>query len=101
MAVAAEDLIDAEVVYALPGEQTRLAVRVPRGTTIRAAIERSGLLQRHPDIDLDRSAVGVYGKRAVMSGIVRQGDRVEIYRPLVADPEASRRRRAAKRAVRR
>jgi len=100
MAAAPEDLIDVEVVYALPDEQMLFAVRVPRRSTIRAAVERSGLMQRYPDIDLDRCAVGVYGKRVVMNGTVKPGDRIEIYRPLVADPKQSRRRRASKRAGR-
>lgn len=99
MAAAPEDLIDVEVVYALPDEQMLFAVRVPRGSTLRTAIEHSGVMQRYSNIDLDRCAVGVYGKRAVMDDEVERGNRIEIYRPLVADPKESRRRRASKRAA--
>ena len=84
-----------EVVYALPEEQLLIALDVEEGTTVRQAIERSGILQRVPGIDPEN--VGIFG-RAVPSGtLLRDGDRVEIYRPLIADPKQARRNRAVRR----
>jgi len=82
-----------EVVFALPEEQVLLALEVEEGATVRLAIERSGLLSRYPEIELARSRVGVFGKRVELNTLLRENDRVEIYRPLVADPKEARRRR--------
>jgi uncharacterized protein len=95
-----EGCVRVEVVYALPGEQRIFVVDLPRGATIRAAIERSGVLHRYPELDAGRLTVGIFGERAAMETVVAHGDRIEIYRPLVADPGESRRRRAGKRAGR-
>ncbi len=85
-----------EVAYALPDEQVLLSIQVPAATTVRQAIERSGILQRFPDIDLGgANKVGVFGKLRGLDEPLRPHDRVEIYRPLQADPKESRRRRAA------
>lgn len=84
-----------EVCYALPGEQALVKLRVAEGATLRAAIERSGLLRRFPQIDLAVARVGVFGKLRDLDARVEDGDRVEIYRPLHADPKEARRRRAA------
>ncbi|SFF61727.1 hypothetical protein SAMN04488120_1136 [Fontimonas thermophila] len=89
------DLIQVEVAYALPAEQWILKVDVAPGTTIRAAIERSGILARFPEIDLSRNKVGCWGHLAALDDVVRSGDRIEIYRPLIADPKEVRRRRAS------
>ena len=86
--------ITVEVAYALPQEQTLLRIEVPAGTTLRGAIERSGILQRHPQIDLARDRVGVFGRVASLDDALRAGDRVEIYRPLLVDPKDARRARA-------
>lgn len=83
-----------EVVYATPAAQRRYAVDLPPGGTVRAAIERSGVLRDHPHIDLVRDRVGVYGKLVALEDVLEEGDRVEILRPLVADPKAARRQRA-------
>lgn len=88
------EMIAIEVAYALPGAQDVVALQVPAGTTLRDAIERSGLLARHPDIDLTRAACGIYARPARLDTVLRDRDRVEIYRPLIADPKAARRRRA-------
>jgi len=89
--------IRVEVAYALQTEQVVLPVRLPAGATIAEAIQRSGMLLRYPEIDLRASGVGVYGKLAQLDHPLRDGDRVEVYRPLTADPKEARRRRAAER----
>ncbi|ABI57251.1 RnfH family protein [Alkalilimnicola ehrlichii MLHE-1] len=95
----AEQMMTVEVAYAEPDEQVLLTVEVPEGATVEEAIERSGVLQRFPDIDLDGvNKVGVFGKLRKRSDVLRPYDRVEIYRPLQADPKESRRRRAAGKA---
>lgn len=83
-----------EVVYALPERQVVIALEVGEGTTALAAIERSGILQQFPEADPRRDGVGVFGKRVTLDRPLREGDRVEIYRPLIADPKAARRERA-------
>lgn len=82
-----------EVAYALPDRQVLLVLEVEEGTTTRQAIERSGILQRYPGIQLAQGRVGIFGKRVELDTPLRDGDRVEIYRPLVADPREARRRR--------
>ena len=86
-----------EVVYALPETQTVLRVQLPAGATVAEAIAASGICGRHPEIDLARQPVGVFGHRVSLERPLRPDDRIEIYRPLAADPKTSRRRRAAKR----
>lgn len=85
--------IEVEVVYALPQRQEVSKVRLPEGATLLQAIEASGLLERHPNLDLSR--VGIYGKLAKKETPLRDRDRVEIYRPLLADPKEVRKQRAA------
>jgi len=89
------DALAVEVAYALPAEQVIVALRVERGATLRTAIERSGILERFPDIDLARDGVGVFGVSRGLDEAVADGDRIEIYRALLADPKDTRRRRAA------
>jgi hypothetical protein len=95
--------ITVEVVYATPDTQAVRVVRVPARTTVAQAIAVSGLLAQFPQIDLSRQAVGVFGSRVRLRDCVADGDRIEIYRPLQADPKEMRRRRArrAARSVRR
>ena len=83
-----------EVVYALPSvaDATRVSLRAP--ATLRDAIAASGVLERHPEIDLVRQACGVFGRRRPLDAALADGDRVEIYRPLAIDPREARRRRA-------
>ncbi|MDD5580748.1 MAG: RnfH family protein [Methylobacter sp.] len=85
-----------EVAYARPEEQVIIVLKVPDGTTIETAIKASGLLSRFQEIDLSEAKVGIFGKVCKLDQIVRQGDRIEIYRPLVHDPKEARRQRAAK-----
>jgi putative ubiquitin-RnfH superfamily antitoxin RatB of RatAB toxin-antitoxin module len=80
-----------EVVFALADRQELLAVELPAGSTVGAAIERSGLAKRFPEFDLDALQAGIWGKPRARSHVVREGDRVEIYRPLERDPREARR----------
>jgi putative ubiquitin-RnfH superfamily antitoxin RatB of RatAB toxin-antitoxin module len=84
-----------EVVFAKPGEQVLEQLQVPADASIEAVIRQSGLLERFPEIDLTANKVGVFGKAAVLSAKIKEGDRVEIYRPLIADPKEARKKRAA------
>ena len=88
--------IDVEVAYGLPTEQALLAVVVPEGSTVADAIQHSGILQRFPEIDLSVNAVGVWNRSCKLQHVLRAGDRIEIYRPLIADPKQVRRLRAEK-----
>lgn len=92
----AEGFIDVEVCYALPQRQSLIAVRVAAGATVRDAIEASGILQRHPEIDLGTQRVGVFGKIRALDAPLADHDRVEIYRPLTVDPKLARQRRVEK-----
>jgi len=83
-----------EVVYALPGAQDAVTLRLAPGATLRDAVGRSGLLERHPEIDLAVQKLGVFGAPAAPDRPLADGDRVEIYRALVMDPKEARRRRA-------
>lgn len=91
-----EQLILVEVAYALPTEQVILSLEVEQGTTVGDAIKRSGILDQFPDIDLASNKVGIFGKLTKLDAVLHPKDRVEIYRPLIADPKEVRRRRAAK-----
>ncbi len=84
-----------EVVYCAPGRCKRVSLTVEEGTTVQQAVERSGLLQEFPEIDLARNKVGVWNKLAKLDTPLRDRDRVEIYRPLIADPKEVRKQRAA------
>ena len=88
------DKINIEVVYALPDEQILLKKSVPAGMTVAGAIQASGVLDKHPEIDLDRNKIGIFGKLTKADAMVRDKDRIEIYRPLIADPKEVRRKRA-------
>ena len=87
--------IHVEVAYAKETEQALLAVEGEKGLTVQDAIERSGVLKRYPEIDLATNKVGVFGKLTKLGQTLENGDRVEIYRPLIADPKEQRRKRAA------
>lgn len=89
------DRIAVEVVYALPDKQVLRAFEVAEGTTVAGAISLSGIQNEFPGIDLAVNKVGIFGKLAKPEDVLRAGDRVEIYRPLIADPKEIRRQRAA------
>jgi hypothetical protein len=86
--------ITIEVAYAAARSQTILRLRVKSGTTVGEAIKRSGMLEQFPEIDLVLNKVGIFGKLARTDTMLRDRDRVEIYRALIADPKEARRRRA-------
>ena len=94
-AAAAAALLRVEVVYALPQRQGLIRLELPAGSTLQQALEASGLLQKYPEIDLAKNKLGIYGKLAKAETILREHDRVEIYRPLLADPKETRKQRAA------
>jgi uncharacterized protein len=85
-----------EVCYALAGAQTLIALRLPAGATVRDALEASHIVERHPEIDLATARVGVYGRLKPLDAPLAEGDRVEIYRPLIVDPKVARQRRVEK-----
>jgi len=85
-----------EVCYALADVQTVIPVELAPGATVQQAIDASGILARHPEIDLARLKVGVYGKLKPLDTVLADHDRVEIYRPLIVDPKAARQRRVDK-----
>lgn len=96
MASAETKQILVEVAYALPDEQVLLSLYVDEGTTLEQAIEQSGILKQFPDIQLGKpNRVGIFGKLSKLDVVLREKDRVEIYRPLIADPKAVRKQRAA------
>ena len=88
--------ITVEVVYALPEKQYLRQVKLAQGGTVAQAIEASGLLELRSDIDLSKNKVGIFSRPVKLTDEVNEGDRVEIYRPLIADPKELRRQRAAK-----
>lgn len=96
--MAEGDLIHVEVAYALPDEQVLLSVNVLEGTTLEQAIRQSGVLDKYPEIDLSSNSVGIFGRVTSAEQVLEEGDRVEIYRPLIADPKVVRRERAALKA---
>ncbi|QMM53903.1 RnfH family protein [Enterobacter sp. RHB15-C17] len=88
--------ITVEVAYALPAKQYLQRVKLDEGATVEEAIRASGLLELRSDIDLSKNKVGIYSRPVKLAGVVSDGDRVEIYRPLIADPKELRRQRAEK-----
>lgn len=85
-----------EVAYAKQGSQTLLPLEIPEGTTVGAAIQSSGILNRFPEIELNSLSAGIFGRPCELEVKLKPGDRVEIYRPLIADPRTARRERSQK-----
>lgn len=85
-----------EVIYALSDHAERYVVAVPEGATVAQAVEHSGVIAAHPEIDLVRDGIAVFGRRVPLERPLRAGDRVEVLRPLLADPKTARRDRAAR-----
>ncbi len=81
------------VSYAHPAKPAWMRLDVDEGCTLRAAIERSGILARYEDIDLERNKVGIFGKIKPLETVLAEGDRVEIYQPIVIDPKTAPRRK--------
>lgn len=86
-----------EVAYAALDRQCLLLVEVPAGSTIREVIYASGILREFPCIDLAKQLVGVFSKRRTLEDTINDGDRIEIYRPLLIDPKEARRAKAKSR----
>ncbi len=84
-----------EVAYATPDKQVILEREIESGTTIREAVKQSGINQHFPEIDLENCKLGVFSKPVATDYELSDGDRIEIYRPLIADPKEVRRQRAA------
>jgi putative ubiquitin-RnfH superfamily antitoxin RatB of RatAB toxin-antitoxin module len=89
------EAIRIEVVYPLPHEQLLLAAQISNGATLREGILASGVLERYPELSLDTLRAGIFGKLAKLDETLRDRDRIEIYRPLIADPKAVRKQREA------
>lgn len=92
--MAGPELTHVEVAYALLDEQACVELELPAGLSLGDAIRESGLLKRFPEINLAVNKVGVHGRLRSLDDPVKDGDRIEIYRPLTADPKEARRRRA-------
>jgi putative ubiquitin-RnfH superfamily antitoxin RatB of RatAB toxin-antitoxin module len=88
------ELIPVEVAYATPERQLIMALEVPAGTTALEAIDLSGIRDEFPEMVVDERALGVFSRKIKAEYIVQPGDRIEIYRPLIADPKEIRRQRA-------
>lgn len=87
-------MIHVEVAYAKPDKQLAISVEIERGATIKDVILHSGILTMFPEIDLTKQKVGVFSKPRQLSDLVNDGERVEIYRPLIIDPKEARRAKA-------
>jgi len=92
----ADPIIVVEVALAKPEQQLLVKLEMPAGASVEQAIEASGILKQCPEIDLDRTQVGVFGKVCDPATVLKMGDRIEIYRPLLRSPKEARRVRAAK-----
>jgi len=93
-----QQTIQVEVVLAMPERQELIALEVSSGSTLADAIAQSGVTEMFEGFELDTAKVGIFGLKASPDQVLREGDRVEIYRPLIADPKESRRQRAVKQA---
>lgn len=91
--------INIEIAYALPDRYYLKSFNVDEGTMVQTAILQSGILQQFTDIDLRQNKVGIFSRPAKLTDTLKDGDRVEIYRPLLADPKEIRRKRAAEQAA--
>ncbi len=89
------DSINIQVVYALPDRQELVNIKLPIGATLKTAVELSGLMEKYPNIDLENGKFGIFARISKPDTELRDLDRVEIYRPLLADPKEVRRQRAA------
>lgn len=95
-----DPVIEIEVVYAAVDRQLLRSLRVPEGTTVREAVLNSGIGDEFPELDLSDCPLGIFGKVVAdpQGRLIQAGERIEIYRPLLADPKEVRRLRAAKAA---
>ncbi|GMM85197.1 RnfH family protein [Pseudoalteromonas sp. MTN2-4] len=89
-------MIKVEVVFALPDTATSLSVDVAEGSTAEQVVLQSSIAEKCPEIDLSNLSLGIWNRTVKNHQVVKEGDRIEIYRPLIADPKAARRQRAEK-----
>lgn len=90
-----DDLINVEVAYATAAKQRIIKVKIEKGASIEKVIDCSGILEIFPEIDLTQQKVGIFSKSKKLTDLVQEGDRIEIYRPLIIDPKEARRARAS------
>jgi hypothetical protein len=95
MAIKDDNVLQIELVYAGVDNILRIPLQVTEGTTIRQALALSGMLEQCPEIDPERNKLGIFSKLCDPDTVVAAGDRVEVYRPVTADPKQARRRRAS------
>jgi putative ubiquitin-RnfH superfamily antitoxin RatB of RatAB toxin-antitoxin module len=93
--------IEVEVAYALPDKQAILVLEVSPGTTVQEAAAQSGITEKFEGIDLENAKFGIFGAVVSPKRELKAGERVEIYRPLIADPKEVRKARAARAKERR
>jgi len=91
----ADEMINVEVCYPLPDKQEVVRLRLPAGSALQQAVAASGLLEKYPELDLAKNKFGIWNKLSKLDAALRDFDRVEIYRPLIADPKEVRKQRAA------
>ena len=96
--IQTQQKINVEVTLAMPEQQILVSVELDSGATIGDAITQSAVLEEFDGFELDPTKVGIFGRKAAIGDVLRDGDRVEIYRQLIADPKESRRQRALKQA---
>ncbi len=89
------ETMNVEVCYALRDKQEVVRVRLPEGSTLQQGLEASGLLGKYPEIDIKKNKFGIWNKLSKPDAVLRDKDRIEIYRPLLADPKEVRKQRAA------
>ncbi len=93
--MAGQKTIEVEVVFALAERQELVALAIASGATVGEAIDQSGIAKRFPEQDLSACALGIWGRLADSDHVLQDGDRIEIYRPLLIDPREARRQLAA------
>ena len=91
--------INIEIAYALPERYYLKSFQVDEGITVQTAITQSGILSQFPAIDLSTNKIGIFSRPIKLTSVLKEGDRIEIYRPLLADPKEIRRKRAAEQAA--
>ncbi len=89
-------MINITVAYATVTRQLEIALQISESTTIAVAIQRSGIIEQFPEIKLSEAKIGVFSRRAQLDDLLHDGDRIEIYRPLIIDPKQARLLRAKK-----
>ena len=89
------ETLSIEICYAVPGKQELLRLKLDEGSTLQQALDASGLLEKYPESDMKKKKFGIWNKLSKPDSVLRNLDRIEIYRPLIADPKEVRKQRAA------